>query len=67
MPIGRERVLPDDALDQLARELFAEGRSQHPKKPLGRPIGDATGDVGVDLLDWRTDAGDIAGNGDGED
>ena len=58
MPAERERVLSDDALDRLARELFAEVRAQHPQKPLGRPSGDATGDVGVDLLGWLLDAGD---------
>ena len=58
MPAERERVLSDDALDRLARELFAEVRAQHPQKPLGRPGGDAISDVGVDLLGWLLDAGD---------
>ena len=67
MPAGRERVLSDEALDRLARELFAEVRAQHPQKVLGKPVGNAAGDVGVDLLDWLLDAGDDAGDGDGGD
>ncbi|GJE15192.1 hypothetical protein [Methylobacterium longum] len=67
MPAERERVLSDDALDQLARELFAEVRAQHPKKPLRRPGEDAAGDVGIDLLDWLLDAGDDAGDSDSGD
>ena len=58
MPAGRERVLSDDALDRLARELFAEVRAQHPEKPLVKPVGNEAGDVGLDLLGWRLDAGD---------
>jgi hypothetical protein len=67
MPAGRERVLSDDALDRLARELFAEVRAQHPQKPLGRPADDAASDVGTDLLEWLLDAGDDTGDGDSED
>ena len=67
MPAGRERVLSDDALDRLARDLFAEVRAQHPEKPLHKPADEAVGDVGFDLLDWLLDAGDDAGGGDGGD
>lgn len=66
MPAERERVLSDDALDRLARELLAEVRAQHPKKPLGKPTDDAAGDVGIDLLEWLLDAADDAGDGDGD-
>ena len=40
MPVERERVLSDDALDRLARELFAQVRAQHLEKPPGKPGGD---------------------------
>ena len=67
MPVGRQCVLSDDALDQLARQPFAEVRAQHPEKPLGKPGGDTTDDVGLDLLDWLLDAGDVPGDGDSSD
>lgn len=67
MPAGRERVLSEEALDRLARELFAEVRAQHPEKPLRKPGEDAAGDVGFDLLNWLLDAGDDAGDGDSGD
>ena len=67
MPAERERVLSDDALDRLARELFAEVRAQHPQKPLRKPADDAAGSVGFDLLDWLLDAGEDAGGGGGSD
>lgn len=63
----RERVLSDDALDRLARELFAGVRAQPFQKPLSKPCGDATGDLGADLLDWLLDASDDAGDGDSGD
>jgi hypothetical protein len=34
---------------------------------LSKPNGNATGDVGADLLDWLLDAGDEAGDSDGGD
>lgn len=67
MPAGRERVLSDEALDQLARAWFAEVRAQHPEKPESKPSGDATGDVGADLLNWLLDASDETGDGDSAD
>jgi hypothetical protein len=67
MPTGREQVLSDDALDRLARDLFAEVRAQHPQKSLGKPVSHASGDVGLDLLAWLLDAGDDAGDGDSGD
>ena len=69
MPAGQERVLSDEALDRLARELFAEVRAQHAEKLLGKSGGDATGDAGVDLLDWLLDGsdGDAGGDGGGGD
>ena len=66
VPIQPEKKLSDSELDRLARELFAEVRAQHPKKPLRRSGEDALGDVSVDLLDWMLDAGDDAGDGDGD-
>lgn len=60
MPVDRERVLPSDALDQLACRLLAEARAQHPQKPLGRPIGDLGCDGGTNLLAWLLDAYDNA-------
>ncbi|MDN3571891.1 hypothetical protein [Methylobacterium longum] len=63
MPVQPGKKLSDAELDRLARELFAEVRAQHPEKPLGKPAGDATGDVGVDLLGWLLDAGDAGGGG----
>ena len=62
---GTDRLpLSDDALDRLARELFAEVRAQHPQKPLSKPVSNAASDAGVDLLDWLLDAGDDASDGD---
>ncbi|MCJ2048257.1 hypothetical protein [Methylobacterium sp. J-070] len=63
MPIQSEKKLSDAELDRLARELFAEVRAQHPEKQLGKPAGDAAGDVSVDLLDWLSDGGDGDGGG----
>jgi hypothetical protein len=60
MPVDRDRVLPSDALDQLARTLLADARVQHPRKPLGRPIGDLGDDVGANLLAWLLDTYDDA-------
>ena len=60
MLVDRERTLPDDALDHLARRLLAEVRSQYPQKPLGRPIGNLDDDVGTNLLAWLLDAYDDA-------
>jgi hypothetical protein len=67
MLVGRERVLSDDALDRLARELFAEVQAQHPKKPLRKSDEDADSDVGADLLEWLLDTADDAGDADGGD
>ena len=67
MPAGRERVLSDDALDRLARELFAEVRAQHPQTPVGKPVGDENGNVGIDLLGWLLDAGEDTGDSDSGD
>jgi hypothetical protein len=64
MPVERERVLSEDALDRLARELFAEVRAQHPEKPLGKPTDDVTSGIGADLLEWLLDASDDGDNGD---
>ena len=64
MPTGRERVLSDEALDRLARQLFAEVRGQHLKKPLRRSSEDAADDVGFDPLNWLLDAGDDGDSGD---
>ncbi|MCJ2092085.1 MULTISPECIES: hypothetical protein [unclassified Methylobacterium] len=60
MPVDRDRVLPSDALDQLARALLAEARSQCPQKLLSGPIGDLGDDVGTNLLAWLLDAYDDA-------
>jgi hypothetical protein len=60
MPVDQTPVLLGDALDQLASRLLAEVRSQHPQKPLGRPIGDLGDDVGTNLLTWLLDAYDEA-------
>lgn len=60
MLVDRGRALPDDALDRLARRLLAEVRSQHPQKPLGRPLCALGDDVGTDLLAWLLDAYDDA-------
>ncbi|WP_342111205.1 hypothetical protein [Methylobacterium sp. SI9] len=57
MPVLPKRKLSDAELDQLARELFAEVRAQHVKKPQGK-ADDATADVGADLLDWLLDGSD---------
>ncbi|MCJ2017150.1 hypothetical protein MKK84_06895 [Methylobacterium sp. E-065] len=67
MPVLPERKLSDAELDQLARELFAEVRAQHAEKPRGKSGGDATADVGVDLLDWLLGDSDDAGDGDSGD
>lgn len=67
MRVDRDRVLPNDALDQLARTLLADARVQHPQKPLDRLIGDLGDDVGTNLLAWLLDAYDDALGGDGDD
>ncbi|MDN3572187.1 hypothetical protein [Methylobacterium longum] len=67
MPGTNRLPLSDDALDRLARELFAEVRAQHPQKPMRKPADDLAGDVGFDLLDWLLDAGDDVGDGDSGD
>ena len=67
MPGTNKLPLSDEALDRLARELFAEVRAQHPKKPLRRSTEDAADDVGFDLLNWLLDAGDDAGDVDSGD
>ena len=67
MPVQPEKKLSDVQLDRLARELFAEVRAQHPEKPLDKPAGDATGDAGVDLLDWLLDGSDGDAGGGGDD
>jgi len=60
MLVNRERVLPDDALDRLARELYAEVRLQSPQKPLESLTGNLGDDVGTNLLAWLFDAYDDA-------
>ena len=67
MPIHSAKKLSDAELVRLARELFAQVRAQHPKKPLRRSGEDASDSVSVDLFDWMLDAGDDAGDGDGGD
>lgn len=64
MPVDRERVLPEDALDRLARELYANVRLQGPQKPLGTAPGTLGDDVGTNLLAWLFDAYDDALPGD---
>lgn len=64
MPIRSDKRLSDAELDRLARELFAEVRTEHPDKPPGN----AAGDGGVDPTDWLPDGGcDAGGDGDGGD
>lgn len=58
MLIEREQKLPHDALDQLARRLLADARSQYPQKPLGTPLGGLGDDVGTNLLAWLLDTYD---------
>lgn len=64
MPGTNKLPLSDEALDRLARELFAQVQAQHPQKPLGKPGSNAPSDVSVDLLEWLLDAGDDAGDDD---
>ena len=64
MVVQPEKKLSDAELDRLARELFAEVRAQHAKKPPGKSGGDTTGDVEVDLLDWLLDGNDGDAGGD---
>ena len=69
MLVQPEKKLSDAELDRLACELFAEVRAQNVEKLQGKSGGDATGDSGVDLLDWLLDGsdGDAGGDGDGGD
>ena len=67
MPVDREQVLPDDALERLARALYADVRLQYPQKPPGTVSGNHRDDVGTNLLAWLFDAYDDAFAGDGSD
>ena len=60
MLVDREQALPNDALDQIARKLLIEARSQYTQKLLARPIGGRGDDIGTNLLAWLLDAYDDA-------
>ena len=63
LPIGRERGLSDDALDQLARELFAEVRAQHCEKPSRKPARMRPGVSALTCWVGDDDAGDGGDSG----
>ncbi|MCJ2101783.1 hypothetical protein [Methylobacterium sp. E-046] len=60
MLVDREQALPDDALDQMARKLLIEARSQYTQKLLSRHPGGLGDDTGTNLLAWLLDAYDDA-------